>query len=304
MSKSIFSIPLLTLFILNSFLMHSQTDKKATKSWSLVYPNGKTKALILSYDDGLIQDKQMIQILDKYGLKGTFNINSGKLSKVEDWLVGMTGKKAVYVKPNEVKSVYRKHELASHTFSHPHLEEQNKNVILKEVNADIQNIEKLINYSVVSFAYPFGTYDDKVVAALSKTQLSNARTIKNTYRFTLPDTFLLWHPTCHHNEAYKYIDEFKNTTQPLALFYIWGHSWEFDYDIEHNSWSYFEKLCQQLSADNNVWYVGTGKLCKYITASKLLIEKDGILFNNSATPLFVKYNGKVKKLRPGGKLKL
>ena len=41
------------------------------------FPGFKQKALTLSYDDGIRQDKRLIAIMQKYGLKGTFNINSG-----------------------------------------------------------------------------------------------------------------------------------------------------------------------------------------------------------------------------------
>ena len=43
----------------------------------LRFPGFKLKALTLSYDDGVVQDIRMIKILDKYGIKGTFNVNSG-----------------------------------------------------------------------------------------------------------------------------------------------------------------------------------------------------------------------------------
>ena len=39
--------------------------------------DGKSKVLTLSYDDGVVQDIRLIGILDKYGIKGTFNINTG-----------------------------------------------------------------------------------------------------------------------------------------------------------------------------------------------------------------------------------
>ena len=41
------------------------------------FPGGKPKALTLSYDDGVEQDVKLIEIAEKYGIKGTFNINSG-----------------------------------------------------------------------------------------------------------------------------------------------------------------------------------------------------------------------------------
>ena len=46
---------------------------------SLIYlrfPDGKPKALTFSYDDGVETDKRLIEIFQKHGLKGTFNINS------------------------------------------------------------------------------------------------------------------------------------------------------------------------------------------------------------------------------------
>ena len=41
--------------------------------------NGKKKAITFSFDDGTIQDVRLIEILNKYGLKGTFNLNSSLL---------------------------------------------------------------------------------------------------------------------------------------------------------------------------------------------------------------------------------
>jgi peptidoglycan/xylan/chitin deacetylase (PgdA/CDA1 family) len=40
--------------------------------------NCKKKAITFSFDDGVLQDIRAIAILDKYGLKATFNLNSGK----------------------------------------------------------------------------------------------------------------------------------------------------------------------------------------------------------------------------------
>ena len=37
---------------------------------------GKNKAITFSYDDGVTQDRRLIEILNRYGLKATFNINS------------------------------------------------------------------------------------------------------------------------------------------------------------------------------------------------------------------------------------
>lgn len=43
--------------------------------------HGKCKAVTFSYDDGVSQDVRLIALLDKYGLKATFNLNSEMFGK-------------------------------------------------------------------------------------------------------------------------------------------------------------------------------------------------------------------------------
>lgn len=45
------------------------------------FPGFRRKALTLSYDDGVVNDRRLIEIMNKYGLKGTFNLNSGLFSE-------------------------------------------------------------------------------------------------------------------------------------------------------------------------------------------------------------------------------
>ena len=49
----------------------------------LVWPEGKERALTLSYDDGVQQDRRLVALLRKYGVKATFNLNSGRLGRTE-----------------------------------------------------------------------------------------------------------------------------------------------------------------------------------------------------------------------------
>ena len=37
------------------------------------FPEGKAKALTMSYDDGKIQDERLVSIFNRYGIRGTFN---------------------------------------------------------------------------------------------------------------------------------------------------------------------------------------------------------------------------------------
>ena len=48
------------------------------------FPEGREKALTFSYDDGVLADRKLIEIFDRYGLKGTFNLNN-ELFGVRSW---------------------------------------------------------------------------------------------------------------------------------------------------------------------------------------------------------------------------
>jgi peptidoglycan/xylan/chitin deacetylase (PgdA/CDA1 family) len=83
--------------------------------------NGKMKAVTFSFDDGVTQDIRLIEIFNKYGIKCTFNLNSELLGK--DGELTYEGKKCTHnkVKPHEVASIYKDHEVAVHTLTHPNL---------------------------------------------------------------------------------------------------------------------------------------------------------------------------------------
>ena len=47
--------------------------------------NGKTKIFNVTYDDGVLQDVRFVALLNKYNLKGTFNLNSGLMESEFEW---------------------------------------------------------------------------------------------------------------------------------------------------------------------------------------------------------------------------
>ena len=56
--------------------MPFEENKALEKTWQ-----GKKKAVTFSFDDGVTQDIRLIEILNRYGLRGTFNLNSELLGK-------------------------------------------------------------------------------------------------------------------------------------------------------------------------------------------------------------------------------
>lgn len=214
--------------------------------------NGKNKALTFSFDDGNIDDVRLIKILNKYGLKGTFNLNSGGLTSSKSWKYANT-KDVFHINYLNSLNIYDGHEIASHSYTHPDLTKLDDETIDNEIATDKKLLEFLYNQKVEGFAYPNGTYNDNVISLLQKNRFKYARTIKPTFGFTPPKNWFEWHPSCHFlsEKVEKLAEEFINLKDETALFYIWGHSYEL---ITEEQWSNFENLCCFLSGKDDIMY--------------------------------------------------
>ena len=106
------------------------------------FPGGKKKALTLSYDDGVEQDVKLIQILNRHGLKGTFNLNSGCYP--EEWAKFPEGQVHRRLSAKQAEALYKNsgHEVAVHTRTHPFLERLPAHVALNELLLDREALEE------------------------------------------------------------------------------------------------------------------------------------------------------------------
>lgn len=224
--------------------------------------DGKMKALTFSYDDGVRQDKRLLDILNKYHLKATFNLNSGWFG-IETRMV-REGVEIEHFKiqPDEVKSLYAGHEVAAHTLTHPRLCKLDDEEVIRQVEQDRLELSRLVGYEVCGLAYPGGgvNHDDRVVELIQKnTKVKYARTIENTYNFELQNDLYRFKPTIYHMEFDKMFELgetfLKMKPERPQLYYIWGHSYEFDIA---NTWDKFEAFCEMMSGRDDIFY-GTNK---------------------------------------------
>jgi len=224
--------------------------------------NGKNKAITFSYDDGTTQDIRLIEIFNKYGLKGTFNLNSECLGKEgsllcdEKYTINHTK-----VKREDVKHIYDGHEVAVHTLTHPNLTKiEDDAEVLRQVEQDRINLSELVGYEVEGMAYPCGAPNcNERVAQIIKnnTIIKYARTVDVTKSFEPYKDLYQYKGTLYHQgnwdilfETGKKFLELKTDT-PKVL-YIWGHSFEFD--IYPERWEIFEEFCKMISGQNDIFY--------------------------------------------------
>lgn len=255
------------------------------------YPGGKHFAVTFSYDDGNVADRILAAIFNKYGLKATFHLISGRFDH------------DTVVSANEVRELYSGHEVSCHTYTHPHLERMPMSAQFDEIFRDRARLEELSGGLVRGMSYPYGTYDDNTLAAMKTAGIVYSRTTASTKGLSLPADFLRWNPTCHHSEALPIINNFKENTMKQSwnfggCLYVWGHSFEFD---RADNWELAESICSAISGLDDVWYATNIEIYDYITAQKSLIfSADGkTVFNPSVTDVWVTYDGSALRLGAG-----
>lgn len=268
------------------------------------FPQFKSKAVTLSYDDCVRQDKRLIAIMQKHGLKGTFNVNGGKFAESFD---GVTTKGNMTVE--EALELYNSSgmEVAVHGYKHLSLAEVDSAIALNDVIEDRKTLEKVFGRVVKGMAYANGSYDDDVVEMLKKCGISYARTTVATGKFDLPTDRLRLKPTCKHTDP-RLMDlakEFVEKSfpypwyQPAQLFYLWGHSFEFDND---GNWNVIEEFAEYVGGRDDIWYATNGEIFEYLQAiERLNFSVDASFVNNpSAIDAYIYWYGK-EVLIPAGK---
>ncbi|TRZ51542.1 hypothetical protein D4S03_04955, partial [bacterium] len=162
------------------------------------------KYFTMSFDDGLEQDKRIIQILDQYHLKCTFNLNAGLFGAQKrvgrignigflEYPEGSTGFKTRFknndhhrIPADEIVQVYAGFEIASHGYKHEALGLIKPEQMEESIRKDIEALSKLTGYPIVGHAYPGGSSSAKVAACLKKYGVIYAREVLGSGSFSFP----------------------------------------------------------------------------------------------------------------------
>ena len=128
----------------------------------IAFPGGKHKVLTMSYDDGRTEDYRLVELFNKHGIKGTFNLNAG---------IGWDPRR---IPTNEYRTVYEGHEVACHTWTHPTIARCPLDQVAQQVLADRRGLEQLIGKPVRGLAYPNGSYSDEIIALFRSLALPTA----------------------------------------------------------------------------------------------------------------------------------
>ena len=244
--------------------------------------DGKQKVFTLSYDDGVVQDIRLVQLLDKYGVKGTFNLNSGKYFPEDAQRERYYGR----MKRSEAVELFKqsRHEVALHGYAHRDMPQLSPQDILQEIREDRLIAERDYGRLIRGMAYAFGAYNEDVLTALKLCGICYSRTTVSTCKFRFPENWLTWHPTCHHNNpktlelAQRFVAMKNGEAEGAKLFYVWGHSYEFDND---DNWDRIETLLETVGGKSDIWYATNIEVYDYVQAYRSLqASMDGRVVHN------------------------
>lgn len=261
-----------------------------------LYPYGKNKAFNVTYDDGVLQDVRFIKMLNKYKLKGTFNLNSALLEKEYEW----THEKGCVVKRlkiNDAISLYTGHEIASHTLTHPYMDKLSKEEILYELSMDKANLEKIFCKEIKGFAVPFDYYSELIEQCVKECGFEYARISEESYSFCPQNDFYKWRATIFHcdNKLKDIVQQFIETEDELALFQIVGHT--YDLDVE-NKWDSIEDIFSVISQQNDIIPMTTIEIIDYLKAMNKAEITNSYIQNNSDICLWFLNNNVICEVKP------
>lgn len=271
------------------------------------FPKGLAKALTLSYDDGVESDVRLVEIMKKHGLRGTFNLNSGIVAP--EGTVYPAGTIHRRMSRSGLISAFADSgmEVAVHAYTHPYLEQLPSSLCAYEIVRDRETLEEMFGGVIRGMAYPYGTYDEKVIGVLEACGIAYSRTVKATGDFRLPTRPLAWDPTCHHNDPklMQYAERLVNgkpTPQP-RLFYLWGHSYEFDRD---DNWELIEKFAEYIGGHDDIWYATNIEIIDYMEAyGRLKFSMNGKrIYNPSSIELWFSKGADAYSVAPGETIEL
>lgn len=215
------------------------------------------KAITFSYDDGNEQDLQLLKILNSYGMKATFNVNTELDHDHGTWKYHDT----LWVHRlnlAECPQVYRGHEIAVHGSRHLNLTELTQDEIRQELGADIAAITEIYGSYPVGMAYAYGAYNETTIEEISRAKLQYARNTISSHQFAEQTDLLQFQPTCHHDDPQLFVlaEQFLQLEpETPQIFYIWGHSYEFE---GNHNWDRLKQFCEMIAGKDDIFY-GTNR---------------------------------------------
>lgn len=199
------------------------------------------KIFLISFDDGTVWDGRFVELLNKYGMKATFNLNSG----LEDFVWFYEDRFPVRRQIlSETVEQYRGHEVASHSLHHHWLNTLTPPQLSREVEEDCENLKKTFGLKEIGFGVPFTACGQREINIIQK-YVRYIRLSEFADSFALPEDpyHIPIHGLYNQPDIRDRIAAFARNDLSVSLFVMAGHSYELEV-LDH--WGYMEELLRYI----------------------------------------------------------
>ena len=103
-------------------------------------------------------------------------------------------------------------------------------------------------------------------------------------------------------ELAKNFVEFNTYNKTCKMFYVWGHTYEFD---RADNWHVIEEFAQYMANREDIWYATNIEIYDYIKAyEQLIFDVDATMcINPTTTKLWLEKDNTIYSVEPGQTLK-
>ncbi len=240
------------------------------------------KFFTVSFDDGTEQDIRVIALMEKYGIRGTFNLSSSLFGEREEGVERIVNEvlpegtvKQVKVRfdhnimpVDQANEVYSREfiEIAGHGSHHLHQAGLGRAALEAEIADDAKRLSDIFCQMVTGHIFPYGEYDEECLqvmkeAGLTYGRLATSGANKSDFRFKCERSII--QPTCRMTDYFSlpllqnFIDAKANED---LVFYIWGHSFELDYGTMNGCDAHLEEIFKTAAEAEDIEFVTNGEL--------------------------------------------
>lgn len=172
-------------------LLKSQLDCLATRGWRWASLEDTVETarfgkrpprdqFAITFDDGYESVfAHAVPALAERGMKATVYVVAGAIGGLNEWDYKAGDRQERLMSASQIREIADcGFEIGSHTLTHPHLTDLNESALKRELVDSKHLLEDLIGREVDSFSYPYGDYDDRVLAATIVAGYKNAVSTK------------------------------------------------------------------------------------------------------------------------------
>lgn len=201
--------------------------------------------IVQSWDDGVVDDVRLTELLRRYQATATFNLNPG-LHQAQRSFSWRYGDKDIWrLGRDELTDVYAGFEIANHSLTHPYLPDLAPMDLTREVRDSRLILQDWFQQPVRGFCYPFGGFNAAVKEVIHNAGHSYARTVAEIDPVFPPADPLEFGANCRFADPEFWI-RYERAKAINGVFFFWGHSYEL---ISEAMWVDLEDKISRISTD-------------------------------------------------------